>query len=154
MNKNKSVSEAQKRAYQKYIVGTDEIRIRAPKGTKQTIMEYLLRSGETMQEFVLRATCEMIEDDQIREEQYKRLCGYNEVYLNIRKKEQRKNRKTDDGGIDIRKDAQDEIIKNMIVAGYTVDQIMKIAPMYSHERIDELAASTNASVWNSIKQAR
>ena len=87
MNKNKSVSEAQKRAYQKYIAGTDEIRIRAPKGTKQTIMEYLLRSGETMQEFVLRATCEMIEDDQIREEQYKRLCGYNEVYLNIRKKE-------------------------------------------------------------------
>ena len=146
MNNNKSVSEAQKRAYQKYIAGTDEIRIRAPKGTKQTIMEYLLRSGETMQEFVLRATYEMIEDDQIREAQYKRLCAYNEAYLNMRREEPEINRKTDDTCIDIRKEAQDEIIKNMIAAGYTVEQIMKIAPMYSHERIDELAASINASV--------
>ena len=145
MNMNKSVSAAQKKAYKKYIAGTDEIRIRAPKGTKKTIMDYLLQSGETMQEFVLRATCEMIEDEQIKEAQYKRLCAYNDAYLNMRKKVQKNDRKKDDSYAEIRREAQDEIVKNMIVAGYPVDQIMKIAPMYSLERIDELAATNISS---------
>ena len=149
----KAISPAQKKAYKKYIEGTDEIRIRAPKGMKQTITEYLLQSGETMQEFVLRATVEMMENEKLKKEQYDRLCAYNEAFARMREK---KKGTAQDNAPDtifgktiiteldravIRRESQNELIKNMIMAGYTTAQITQIAPMYSLEEIEKLAAT-------------
>lgn len=45
-------TEAQKKAYQKYVKSTDELRIRCRKGRKEQIKEYAQKQGMTISEFV------------------------------------------------------------------------------------------------------
>ncbi|MBO6307725.1 MAG: hypothetical protein J6N70_02580 [Oribacterium sp.] len=73
----REVSPAQKKAYKKYIEGTDEIRVRVPKGTKELVLEHLDKTGETMQDFILRSAVETIERDEST--QIRRLTAYRET---------------------------------------------------------------------------
>lgn len=70
----RTISEAQKNAYKKYITGTDELRTRVPKGTRQIVNEHIGKTGETMQEFILRAIAYTMTEDE--RNQYKRLAAY------------------------------------------------------------------------------
>lgn len=72
----RTVTPAQNKAYKKYIEGTDEIRVRAPKGTKELISDHLGKTGETMQEFILRAALEAMDRDKL--ERFQRLFAYKE----------------------------------------------------------------------------
>ena len=73
----RETSPAQLRAYQKYIKGTDEIRVRVPKGTKQMLHAHLERTGETMQEFIIRSVMEVMTEDE--RNQYKRIKAYSDL---------------------------------------------------------------------------
>lgn len=75
----RETSPAQLRAYQKYIGNTDEIRVRVPKGTKQLVTDHLERTGETMQDFIIRAIMEAMAKDE--KAQYKRLKSYNDLLM-------------------------------------------------------------------------
>ncbi len=54
-------TEAQKRAYKKYIGSTDEIRFRVPKGRKDEIKAYAEARGETIGRFIDTIVTEAIE---------------------------------------------------------------------------------------------
>lgn len=139
----KAVSPAQKKAYKKYISGTDEIRVRAPKGTKQTITEYLIQSGETMQEFVLRATLETMENDRLKKEQYDRLCAYKEAFARMkeRKSTAKDNEKSITNEESLSEMTGDEIIRNMIMDDYTLTDILRVATDYTEEKVRKIAES-------------
>lgn len=56
-----AVSQAQKKAFAKYIEKLDEIRIRMPKGKKDIIKAYAESRGESVNAFVNRAIDEAME---------------------------------------------------------------------------------------------
>lgn len=58
-----SVSDAQKKASAKYLGKLDEIRIRMPKGQKDTIQAHAAASGESVNGFINRAIGETMERD-------------------------------------------------------------------------------------------
>ena len=60
---NMSVSEAQKKASIKYLEKLDEIRIRMPKGKKDTIKAHAEAHSESVNGFVNRAIAETMERD-------------------------------------------------------------------------------------------
>ena len=73
----REITPAQIRSYQKYIKGTDEIRVRVPKGTKQLIQEHTKKTVETMQDFIIRSVMvTMIKDEK---EQYTQIKNYSDL---------------------------------------------------------------------------
>lgn len=58
------VSEAQKKAVNKYLQGLDEFKIRLPKGYKDILKEHTSKTGESINAFVKRAVDETIRDDE------------------------------------------------------------------------------------------
>ena len=83
----RTISEAQKNAYKKYITGTDELRTRVPKGTRQIVNEHIGKTGETMQEFIMRAIAYTMTEDE--RNQYKRIMAYNDLLLKRLQEEQK-----------------------------------------------------------------
>ena len=83
----RTISEAQKNAYKKYITGTDELRTRVPKGTRQIVTEHIGKTGETMQEFILRAIAYTMDVD--KRNQYRRIMAYNDLLLKRLQEEQK-----------------------------------------------------------------
>lgn len=57
------VSEAQRKASVKYLEKLDEIRIRMPKGQKDTIKSHAEARGESVNGFINRAISETMERD-------------------------------------------------------------------------------------------
>lgn len=57
------ISEAQKRANNKYLETLDEIKTRVPKGRKAEIQAHAEKQGESLNGFVVRAIDETIERD-------------------------------------------------------------------------------------------
>ena len=57
------VSEAQKRATENYLKTQDEMKIRVPKGKKDTIKAYAESKGESLNGFINRAIDETIQRD-------------------------------------------------------------------------------------------
>lgn len=57
------ISEARKRANEKYIGNQDEIKVRVPKGQKAEIQVHAEERGESLNCFVRRAIDETIERD-------------------------------------------------------------------------------------------
>lgn len=55
-----SLSEAQKRATENYLKTQDEIKIRMPKGRKETIRAYAEKQGESLNGFINKAIDEAI----------------------------------------------------------------------------------------------
>lgn len=47
------ISDAQKKASKKYLAGLEEIKIRAPKGTKEKLRTAADRNGKSVNSFVL-----------------------------------------------------------------------------------------------------
>lgn len=58
-----SISEARKKANQKYLEKLDEIRIRMPKGQKDTIKAHAAAHNESVNGFINRAIGETMERD-------------------------------------------------------------------------------------------
>ncbi len=54
-NMEKKVSQAQRRATDKYLEKFDEIRIRSPKGQKEVIQAHAKARGESVNAFINRA---------------------------------------------------------------------------------------------------
>lgn len=64
MEEKKRVSNAQKRAAEKYVKANyDEIKVRVPKGKKAVIKSHADNRGESMSGFINRAITETIEHD-------------------------------------------------------------------------------------------
>lgn len=61
-----SVSEAQKKASVKYLEKLDEVRIRMPKGKKETIKAHAETKGESVNGFINRAIDETMEREKDR----------------------------------------------------------------------------------------
>lgn len=61
------ISEAQKRANNKYLETLDEIKTRVPKGRKAEIQAHAEKQGESLNGFVVRAIDETIERDNGKE---------------------------------------------------------------------------------------
>ena len=59
----KKVSQAQRRATQKYLEGFEDIRTRVPKGEKDAIKAHAESLGESLNAFMLRAVRETMERD-------------------------------------------------------------------------------------------
>lgn len=59
----KKVSQAQRRATNKYLEKFDEIRVRVLKGHKQTIQDHCESRGESMNSFITQAINEKMERD-------------------------------------------------------------------------------------------
>lgn len=60
------ISEARKRANDKYIEKLDEIKTRVPKGRKAEIQAHAEQQGESLNGFIVRAIDETIERDKER----------------------------------------------------------------------------------------
>lgn len=56
-------TEARKKANEKYLNSLDEIKVRVPKGKKQIIKEAALINNETMNEFIVKAIDNRINQD-------------------------------------------------------------------------------------------
>ena len=59
----KKVSEAQRKATDKYLEKFDEMRVRVPKGRKDTVKAHAERQGESLNAFINRAITETMERD-------------------------------------------------------------------------------------------
>ncbi|WP_457789669.1 YlcI/YnfO family protein [Anaeromassilibacillus sp. SJQ-5] len=57
------ISEARKRANDKYIEKLDEIKVRVPKGRKAELQAHAEQQGESLNGFIVRAIDETIERD-------------------------------------------------------------------------------------------
>lgn len=57
------ISEARKRANDKYIEKLDEIKVRVPKGRKAEVQAHAEQQGESLNAFIVRAIDETIERD-------------------------------------------------------------------------------------------
>lgn len=57
------ISEARKRANEKYIGSQDEIKVRVPKGRKAELQSHAEEQGESLNGFIVRAVDETIERD-------------------------------------------------------------------------------------------
>lgn len=57
------ISEARKRANDKYIEKLDEIKVRVPKGRKAEVQAHAEQQGESLNGFIVRAIDETIERD-------------------------------------------------------------------------------------------
>ena len=59
------VSESQKKAAEKYIKNNyDEIKVRVPKGEKETIQAHAVKMGESVNGFIQRAILEQMKRDE------------------------------------------------------------------------------------------
>ena len=58
-----AISEARKKANEKYIKSQDELKIRVPKGRKSELQAHAQSKGESLNGFVNRAIDETIERD-------------------------------------------------------------------------------------------
>ena len=63
MDEKKKVSEAQRKATDKYLEKFDEMRVRVPKGRKETVKAHAERQGESLNGFINRAITETMERD-------------------------------------------------------------------------------------------
>ena len=61
--KEKKVSEAQRKATDKYLEKFDEMRVRVPKGRKDTVKAHAETQGESLNAFINRAIIETMERD-------------------------------------------------------------------------------------------
>lgn len=59
----KKVSEAQRKATDKYLEKFDEMRVRVPKGQKDTVKAHAETQGESLNAFINRAITETMERD-------------------------------------------------------------------------------------------
>lgn len=59
----KKVSEAQRKATEKYLEKFDEIRVRVPKGRKETVKAHAEKCEESLNAFLNRAITETMERD-------------------------------------------------------------------------------------------
>lgn len=59
----KKVSEAQRKATDKYLEKFDEMRVRVPKGQKDTVKAHAEAQGESLNAFINRAITETIDRD-------------------------------------------------------------------------------------------
>ena len=59
----KKVSEAQRKATDKYLEKFDEMRVRVPKGRKDTVKAHAETQGESLNAFINRAITETMERD-------------------------------------------------------------------------------------------
>lgn len=59
----KKVSEAQRKATDKYLEKFDEMRVRVPKGRKDTVKAHAEAQGESLNAFINRAITETMERD-------------------------------------------------------------------------------------------
>ena len=59
----KKVSEAQRKATDKYLEKFDEMRVRVPKGHKDTVKAHAEAQGESLNAFINRAITETMERD-------------------------------------------------------------------------------------------
>ena len=59
----KKVSEAQRKATDKYLEKFDEMRVRVPKGRKETVKTHAEAQGESLNAFINRAINETMERD-------------------------------------------------------------------------------------------
>ena len=57
------ISEARKRANDKYLENQDEIKVRVPKGRKAELQAHAESRGESLNGFIVRAVDETIERD-------------------------------------------------------------------------------------------
>lgn len=57
------ISEARKRANDKYLENQDEIKVRVPKGRKAELQAHAEQQGESLNGFIVRAVDETIERD-------------------------------------------------------------------------------------------
>lgn len=63
----KKVSEAQRKATDKYLEKFDEMRVRVPKGRKDTVKAHAEAQGESLNAFINRAITETIDRDNTQE---------------------------------------------------------------------------------------
>ena len=63
----KKVSEAQRKATDKYLEKFDEMRVRVPKGQKDTVKAHAEAHGESLNAFINRAITETMERDNSQE---------------------------------------------------------------------------------------
>ena len=59
----KKVSQAQRKATDKYLEKFDEMRVRVPKGRKETVKTHAESQGESLNAFINRAINETMERD-------------------------------------------------------------------------------------------
>ena len=59
----KKVSEAQRKATDKYLEKFDEMRVRVPKGRKETVKAHADTQGESLNAFINRAITETMDRD-------------------------------------------------------------------------------------------
>ena len=59
----KKVSEAQRKATDKYLEKFDEMRVRVPKGRKETVKAHAEAQGESLNAFINRAITETMDRD-------------------------------------------------------------------------------------------
>ena len=57
------ISDAKKRANDKYLKSLEELKVRVPKGDKQKIMDHAATQGESTVSFIRRAIAETMERD-------------------------------------------------------------------------------------------
>lgn len=63
MEEKKKVSEAQRKATDKYLEKFDEMRVRVPKGRKDMVKAHAEHQGESLNGFINRAITETMERD-------------------------------------------------------------------------------------------
>lgn len=63
MDEKGKVSEAQRRATEKYLQKLEEIKVRVPKGSKETIQAHAEAHSESVNGFINRAISETMERD-------------------------------------------------------------------------------------------
>ena len=63
MMADKKVSEAQRKATDKYLEKFDEMRVRVPKGQKDAVKAHAEAQGESLNAFINRAVTETMERD-------------------------------------------------------------------------------------------
>ncbi|MBE6949887.1 MAG: aminopeptidase N [Ruminococcaceae bacterium] len=63
MMAEKKVSEAQRKATDKYLEKFDEMRVRVPKGQKDAVKAHAEAQGESLNAFINRAVTETMERD-------------------------------------------------------------------------------------------
>lgn len=58
------LSEARRKANEKYMTGLDDIKVRVPKGRREEIKAHAEQQGESLNSFIIRAIDETIERDE------------------------------------------------------------------------------------------
>lgn len=65
---DKKVSEAQRKATDKYLEKFDEMRVRVPKGQKDAVKAHAEAQGESLNAFINRAVTETMERDNAQDQ--------------------------------------------------------------------------------------